>query len=895
MTSERWEKMWSVFHEARALPDNQQAEFVRTQCVDDHQLEAEVLKLLSQPPPDDFLSDEPLVDEREADQLLGTTIGHYHIESVLGEGGMGKVYLARECGTLDRQVAIKVVRRGMDSESIVKRFLDEQDTLARLQHANIAAVFHAGIALDGRPYFAMEYVTGVPITAYCRNEGLSLGVRLEILAQVCDVVHFLHQKGVLHRDLKPSNILVETETRQVKLIDFGIARAVDSPGRRHTRAGEQVGTPDYMSPEQAGKEEDVDTRSDVYALGVLAFELLTGELPARDSARSHADTPSARIRSRSAKPTEGERRPPNIPEHLVGRDLDWIVMKALAEDREERYGSAAAMAQDLRLYLDNQPVSAAPPSKLYRARKFFQRHPLSTASATIAMVLLLGLVAMLSGRTRALNLALLEAERNQKQAQQIADFMVETFTAADPFEAQGEQTTAADLLNSGVDRIDDLDAEASIKSELLRTISNTYRRLGDFDRADSAVAAALDQVDSDGSTAERKAHARALASLSTLRNEQGRYAEVEALTGRALAMETVLYGPADARLAEHYVKQAVAYRALGKLDEAEAVVKQALAQLTFAAESQAARHRLLTQLAGVYLERGQVDRAEASYVDSLEYARSNLPAGHPEVGTAHNNLAVFYYRTGKFEQAGHHYDRALAIHQANLGEDHPLVGTMHNNLGALRTRQDRLTEARTHLEAALRIRTAALGPAHLEVGVTNVNLGGVYKRLGLVAEAAETYDQALTVFRAAAGPDDRRIGVVLNRKAALSLAERRLGAAKQEIEEALRVNLNGWPTGHRVTADSHRIAGEIALSQGDLERAVAQARQAWVEFSVIEATALQAAQSRGLLGRALVAIGDPEQALEHLRHSQGELLKLKGPEFEDTQMVSDALDAISGQ
>ena len=357
-----------------------------------------------------------LLDENDSqiDELAG--FGPYRVLGKIGSGGMGSVWLAEQEEPIRRRLAIKRIKPGMDSEEVVRRFASERHALALMDHAHIAKIFDAGTTPDGRPYFAMEYVEGEPITAFADRHGLDTEARLRLLLPVLDAVQHAHRRGVLHRDLKPSNVLVAKSDNDAipKVIDFGVARALESSpsllGTRLTADGHIVGTPEYMSPEQASlREVEVDTRSDVYSLGVLLYELLTGQLPLdlgrlrRDSLASVArvledfdpPTPSSRISAVDASSSRIASARCTTPEALRRRlrgELDWICLKALEKDPQRRYGSVDELSADLRAHLEGRDVRAVPPSRSYRLRKAFRRHRVAFAvSAALALAVLVAI------------------------------------------------------------------------------------------------------------------------------------------------------------------------------------------------------------------------------------------------------------------------------------------------------------------------------------------------------------------------------------------------------------------------------------------------------------------------------------------------------------------------
>ncbi|HXV76557.1 MAG TPA: serine/threonine-protein kinase, partial [Candidatus Polarisedimenticolaceae bacterium] len=445
------------------------------------------------------LADE--VDDAEGDapragpaDAIGERFGSYRLVDLLGEGGMGVVYLADQHQPIRRKVAIKLIKLGMDTREIVARFESERRTLARMDHPNIAKVHEAGVSEDGRPFFVMEYVPGTTITRYCDDRTLDVASRVRLFIDVCRAIQHAHQKGVIHRDIKPTNVLVTPVDGApvVKVIDFGVAKAIDplDTGQSwFTRRGVMIGTPEYMSPEQAaGSGTDVDTRTDVYALGLILYELLTGnaaidrerlrtmsleqirasirdeELP-RPSARYHSTATGRAAIARLRRTT-----PVGLGRELRG-DLDWIVMTALAKDRERRYASPGELADDLERHLDNRPVLAGPPTAAYRLRKFVLRHRVAATFGGSMLVLLIAFtigMTVLAGRiARERDRANLEA----RAASQVSQFMIDLFEVSDPGEALGETIPAREILERGARRIEqELGDQPALQARLMATI-----------------------------------------------------------------------------------------------------------------------------------------------------------------------------------------------------------------------------------------------------------------------------------------------------------------------------------------------------------------------------------------------------------------------------------------
>jgi non-specific serine/threonine protein kinase/serine/threonine-protein kinase len=654
------------------------------------------------------------------------TIGPYRLLQRVGEGGMGEVWLAEQTRPVHRQVALKVIKAGMDTAQVVARFEAERQALALMSHPAIAQVFDAGVTPQGRPFFVMEYVRGEAITTYCNRQRLTTRQRLDLFIEVCDGVQHAHQKGIIHRDLKPLNILVTLlDGRAVpKIIDFGVAKATTqhlTERTLYTELGVLIGTPEYMSPEQAEMTGlDIDTRTDVYALGVILYELITGTQPFESKAlrekgldeirRTIRETdpprPSTRITSLgAAADAVAETRgtdPVRLANQLRG-DLDWITMKALEKDRTRRYGSVSDLATDLRRHLDDVPVVASPPSTLYRARKFVRRH---RAGATAGAALLIVLVAFAA--TMALQAQRIGRERDRANqeaaaAKRVADFLVSLFKVSDPSEARGNSVTAREILDSGAKDIQEkLAGQPQVQARLQVTIGNVYTNLGLYKDAQPLLKDAVAtgrRIDAD-----RPETLAAVSALADLYWYLGRFAEAEPLYLDIIERRR---------------------RTLG------------------------ATHRDTLHadydLASVYLAEQRWDRGEPLLKRTLELQQQTLGESDPDTLGSMNNLAGLYWNQSRYADAEPLYSRVLAARRQRSGADHPDTLRSMHNLGALYVRLNRLSEAEPLLAEAAERRQQVLGENHPFTGESRSQLALMYQRQGRYADAEREFLAAASI------------------------------------------------------------------------------------------------------------------------------------------------------
>jgi tetratricopeptide (TPR) repeat protein len=649
---------------------------------------------------------EALAEAGPRGAAAGDRVGPYRLRSLLGRGGMGEVWEAeRADGQFEQIVALKLLKRGMDSEEVLRRFLRERQILARLEHPHIARLLDGGLAPDGRPYLVLEKVDGEPIVDWCRTRGADLVTRVRLVIAVAEAVDLAHRNLVVHRDLKPSNLLVDV-SGTVKLLDFGIAKILVSDGETGdaTRVEDRALTPAYAAPEQIlGR--PATTSTDVYSLGVVLYELLTGQLPHERSTTSHLGLAQEVERETLTRPSRvvAEAGDPRGARALAG-DLDTIVVKALAREPERRYGSISAFADDLRRYLDGRPVRARPDSGLYRARKFVARHRLAVAAAALVAVALVAGLSIALWQARRAEQAAKLAQAQASRAEQVRAFLVSIFEAADPARARGETVEARTLLDEGARRIDaELAAEPELHAELLELLAGLYRKLGELEQAKSLAERAFTEHrrlfgDESVQTARSEwtlgwvlanqgdfapARERLEHAIAVLDREEGPES-LAAADAREPLME-LLFGVEGARGALPVIERRLAtYRAvLGERD-----VRTALS---------------LSDFGVVANELGRVEEAERAFRASAATVDALLPANDPRVATPHSNLAGLLRESGRLPESEVEARQALAIRRKALGERHPETALSLGQLSRILVESGRPTEAEAAAREALAI------------------------------------------------------------------------------------------------------------------------------------------------------------------------------------------------
>ena len=802
-------KAKEIFQQVVELAGAERDEAAARLCAGDEALGAEVASLLAAHDKAEGFLHEPTIASREGAagfeiarlEEVGSRIGPYHLLERLGEGGFGVVYLAEQERPVRRRVALKLIKLGMDTRQVVARFEAERQALALMDHPNIARVYEAGATPTGRPYFVMELVKGVPITAWCDQHRLGLRQRLELFAGVCQAVQHAHQKGIIHRDIKPSNVLVtmQDERPVAKVIDFGIAKATDARLTERTVFTEQrqlIGTPEYMSPEQAemgGAAADIDTRSDVYSLGVLLYELLTGTTPfeARElRSKAFAEMqrtirevdpprPSTRLSDlRDRMPTVAANRntePARLSSTIRG-ELDWIVMKCLEKDRSRRYQTAAALAADLAHYLADEPVSAAAPSRAYLARKFFRRHRVpAMAAAAFVLVLLAGAAGTtiaLFGQMRQRAIAeqqrgeaqrqaqiadeqRLEAQRNMKEAQRqteiaeaVSKFQVDMVAAADPGKLLGDKVTVFQVIEATAR---DLEAgrlrdQPLVEARLREIIGQTLLSLGRSRESETNLRRALELYRAAYPTGHRSIY-RTLNSLGLSYYEQGLFDEAERHVSEAVGGNRAEPGPRSINLATTLSNLAMIQRAKGEFADAEPAAREAV-ELYRKAEPPDERLLVngLTNLALLLKTTNRFDEAEAALREAIELGRRTLPEGDLVLATTLTNLAGVLKNEGKLDEAEVLCREALTIRRQAMSSGHPDVVPPLTMLASVLREKGDYAGAEPLLAEALEISRAALPRDHPDLGTSLHNYAGILRRLGRHQEAEPLIREALAIF-----------------------------------------------------------------------------------------------------------------------------------------------------
>jgi non-specific serine/threonine protein kinase/serine/threonine-protein kinase len=687
---------------------------------------------------------------------------------------MGQVWLAEQSAPVKRQVALKIVKALRYDSSALVRFDLERQALAIMDHPAIAKVFDAGSTADGQPYFAMEYVPGLPITQYCDEKRRSARERLLIFTQVCEGVQHAHQKAIIHRDLKPTNILVvEVDGKPVpRIIDFGLAKAISQQppgGTLVTRAGGLVGTPGYMSPEQMDPlVVDVDTRSDVYSLGVVLYELLTGVMAQdtqeweskpfhevlRQVHEEEPTSPSTRLSNDPGAAALAEKRSTDARQlaNMLRGDLDWITLKALDRDRARRYGSPAELAADLGRYLRNEPVVARPASLAYRTKKYVQRHKFGVAAATAAALLLIAF-----GVLQAIQLRRITRER--ARADRVAKFMTGMFKISNPSEARGNAVTAREILDKSSKDIDaGLRKDPELQAQLMGTMAQTYAGLGLYARAQDLVEHA--QAIQSSLFGERNRETLASESyLAQLLRAQGHLPEAEKLLLSTIAAQRQVLGPNDPDTLASMDRLGYVYANEARPADAERLFRQTLdAERKVLGPDDPQTLSTLNELAEVLTPQGRYSEADQIYGELIAAQKRTLGPDHPATLLSMSHAAENLEEEGRLPEAEKLYSDVIAAQRRILGPEHPQTLRAMTMLALTLAKEGRYSEADKLQSQVIEIKTRVLGPTHtstlqsMEMEALGLSRSGRYadaeKMFRDVIEAAEKTNQPATLAEA---------------------------------------------------------------------------------------------------------------------------------------------------
>ncbi|MGE0359342.1 MAG: tetratricopeptide repeat protein [Vicinamibacterales bacterium] len=888
MTPERWAAAERLFEAALALPEAARPAFVAAEAGDDADLARLVRGMLDADAVERAAEGGGLADvvSRAVDEVtaaratpLVERLGPYRLVSMLGEGGMGAVYLAeRDDDEFLQQVAVKVVRGLLDPER-VRQFRAERQILAWLEHANIARLLDGGTTDDGLPYLVMEHVQGVPIDRYCDDRRLSLLDRLQLFLVVCGAVSHAHRSLIVHRDIKPNNILV-TAAGVPKLLDFGIARlALEGGGEAGlTRAAGRMLTPDYASPELV-RGGQVTTAADVYALGVLLYELLTGRRPLRfntlssveiervvcevdpppasRAAESAGDPPSATAASRAAA---RQTTPGRLAAELRG-DLDLILATAMAKRPADRYASVDALAADVRHYLDGRPITARPPAWTYAARRFVARHRWGVAAAAAFVLTVSAAAVILWIQTARLAEERDRTARERDTAQQVLGFLTGLFEVSNPDLAAGTAVSARELLDRGAERIDsELTGQPVVQARLLATIGGVYGSLGVYDRSATLLERAL-QLRRSTLGPDHPDTAESMQGLAEAYRELARFDEAEAMHRETLAIKRRIGSP-PASIAVSLNDLGLTLSERGRFADAEPLLREAIDTWRRLGLDSAADVAVgLNNLAQTLRQQGRLDDAVAALDEAIAIRRQRFGNDHPLLANVLGHLGQVRNAQGDLARAEPLLREALAIRRKAYGDEHPDTATAFNNLASLLHDAGDLAGAEPYYRLALAATGKRLGERHPDYAVQSNNLASLLEDWGRLDEAAGLLTTSLAVRRAAFGEQHPAVARALHNLARVELARGRLAEAEVLATAALAVRQRILPSGHAETAGSLALIGGLRGVQGRYAEAEGLLVSALdTQRTTLGSTHPQVATTLLQLATVCLATGRPAQA-----------------------------------
>ena len=857
MTPEEWQQVKALCDLALERPPEDRLSFVVQAHPDDDEMRHEVEALIRLATSGGGVLDAPVWTGASSAPSMPAVIGRYRVLGLVGEGGMGAVYKAEQ-DRPRRIVALKVIKPGLTTAEMRKRFERESDALARLQHPGIAQIYEVGTAespVGPLPYFAMELIDGTTLHEYAASHRLGTRERLQLMARICDAIEHAHQRGIIHRDLKPANILLD-ESGQPKILDFGVARVTDSDAHvtRQTDIGQLVGTLAYMSPEQVLADPlALDTRSDVYALGVILYELLASRLPYAlstkliEAARTIQDQDPARLSSVSRE---------------YRGDIETIVAKALEKDKARRYPSAAALAEDIRRYLADQPIMARPPSASYQIAKFTRRHKALVASS-LAVFLALAAGTVISTREA------LRANNEAAIATAVSDFLRNDVLAQASAQSQARPDTKADpdlKVRTALDRAaarigSKFSGQPAVEASIRQTIGIAYQDLGLYPEARKQIERALDLRrrtlgDNDPATLDtetdigrsyklegkyaesareyeraleglRRAYGdetapvmKATIALADVYQVQARYPQAEALLSQVIDVQRRRAPLDDRDAADTVANLGFLYLNQGKYPQAAARYEEALAsQRRVHGPDHPNTIASMNGLGLTYRGLGRQSEAEAMFEQALDGQRRAPGPDHPDTLVTTNNLALAYTNDGRYRDAQPLYEHILEVRRRVLGPDHPDTLLAMNNLGNLYSEGGRYAEAEPLLASTLSGRQRVLGREHPNTLNTMTNIAQLYYREGRWPESDKLYTDILAARRRVLGNDHPSTQLTLNH---MGLLYTRMGKWK-EAQALLTSTREFWRKAfgpeHAQTLTSIDLLGDLALRRGDVGEA----------------------------------------------------------------------------
>ena len=821
----RWHRIQSLFHDAAGVPQGEQRVFLEAACGDDEDLILEVLAMLDQDASGHSLLDRNIADIAEETlanaipaSLILKEFGPYQILKLLGEGGMGVVYLAerRDLGT---QVAVKVLRDAWLSPARRERFASEQRTLAQLNHPLIARLYDADILDDGTPWFVMEYVDGIPLTLYCRKHECSVEQRLRLFRSVCEAVQHAHGHAVIHRDLKPSNILVKNDG-SVRLLDFGISKQLETLDLQvdQTMTGLRMMTPAYASPEQI-RGDRVGITTDVYSLGVVLYEVLTNQLPFDLSGLTPAEAASIIADHEPGKPSAAVNRTTDSDanSHTLSlslsktawADLDVLCLNAMHKDPRRRYQSVEALIRDVDHYLNGEPLEARPDAWQYRIGKFVRRNRRAVAATAVIFAVIVVLVSFFTVRlAKARDTALAEAARTQR----IQQFTANLFQGGDAAAGPSDSLRVITIVDRGVQEAKTLNHDPKVQAELYQSLGGIYQKLGKFEPADSLLRSALEQRKSlFGSDSPEVAES--LTALGLLRFDQAHLEEAEQLIRQGLEMAKRHLPPDHPAIAKATLAYGKVLAERGSYDQAIDALNKAVRLQSAPGVAPADLVTSLSALADAHYRAGHYDTCKSLYTRVLEMHRQIYGERHPLVADDLGSLAAVQRDLGYYSEAERLDRQALDIAQSYYGNNHPKTAGCLTALAESLTYENKYDEAVSSLDQALAIQERVYGSAHTSMAETLNELWNVASMRDHLDEAEARFQRAADIYRTVYGDHHYLVAIALSNVAGISYDKKDYPRAEQLFRDVIRRYKETLPADNVNLAIAHIKLGRALLHE----------------------------------------------------------------------------------
>jgi eukaryotic-like serine/threonine-protein kinase len=861
MDTDRWQRIQTLFHQAVDLPEEDLPAFLKAACNGDGSLIADVQAMLEADSKGDSLLDHDMANV--AHQMLAADsaapvakeFGPYVVKELLGEGGMGVVYLA-ERKDLGNLVAIKILRDAWLSPARRERFASEQRMLAQLNHPSIARLYDADTLPDGTPWFVMEYVEGMPITDYCQKYNCSIERRLQLFRQICEAVQYAHAHAVIHRDLKPSNIFVKPDGG-VRLLDFGIAKQIQDLDSSvdQTRTVMRMMTPAYASPEQI-RGNSVGVQTDVYSLGVILYQLLADCLPFDFSNLATAEAAAIIASHEPGKPSTKAQSLGATVSKAAWADLDVLCLTAMHKDLQRRYQSVEALVRDINHYLSGEPLEARPDSVSYRLGKFVKRNQSTVSAVAAVFVVVVGLVVFFTVRlTKARNAALSEAARTQR----IQSFMMNLFEGGDETTGPADDMRVITLIDRGTQQARALDGEPAVQAELYQTLGSIYQNLGKLETAEKLINTSLEQRKKLFGQDSAEV-AETLMQLSLVRDYQAQYDEAESIARQALEMSKRHLSPDHPQVAKATSALGKILEDRGEYDKAIPVLEEAMRLQTKPEGPTPELSGTISELANCHFYAGHYDISNSLNLRALTMDRELYGDRHPHISDDLINLGAIQAEKSQYAQAEKYYREGLDIIQSFYGKDHPETASALTMIARVLIPQNRLSEAESMLREALEIEERVYGKVHPRVASTLNEMGTIARQQGKFKDAEADYTRMADIYREVYNGKHYYIGIALANLGGVYGEQKQYARAENFYRQALQMYGQTLPPDHQNVGITKVRLGRALLLQHRYSDAETESRGGYEILLKTNPDAHWTKNARKDLAEEYEALNQPEKA-----------------------------------